>query len=94
MFVTDCYTFLLEGFDAILGVQWLKSLGPIVWDFVASPWHLSVKAVLCGYLVKAAQGTQLTPLSYKLTCFHIYCRHTLTYLLSHTAYCHHAATTT
>jgi hypothetical protein len=35
MSVTDCYTLLLEGFDAILGVQWLKSLGPIVWDFAA-----------------------------------------------------------
>jgi hypothetical protein len=34
-FVTDCYTLPLEGFDLILGVQWLKSLGPIVWDFAA-----------------------------------------------------------
>jgi hypothetical protein len=32
-FVMDCYTLPLEGFDVILGVQWLKSLGPIVWDF-------------------------------------------------------------
>jgi hypothetical protein len=31
----DCYTLPLEGFDVILGVQWLKSLGPIAWDFVA-----------------------------------------------------------
>jgi hypothetical protein len=34
-FITDCYTLPLEGFDVILGVQWLKSLGPIVWDFAA-----------------------------------------------------------
>jgi hypothetical protein len=25
-----------------------------------SPWHLCVKAILCGYMVKAAWGTQLT----------------------------------
>jgi hypothetical protein len=31
----DCYTLPPEGFDVILGVQWLKSLGPIVWDFAA-----------------------------------------------------------
>jgi hypothetical protein len=32
-FVMDCYTLPLEGSDVILGVQWLKSLGTIVWDF-------------------------------------------------------------
>jgi hypothetical protein len=34
-FRMDCYTLPLEGFDVILGVQWLWSLGSIVWDFVA-----------------------------------------------------------
>jgi hypothetical protein len=34
-FVMDCYTLPLEGFDVILGIQWLKSLGPIIWNFVA-----------------------------------------------------------
>lgn len=29
----DCYAMLLEGFDVILGVQWLGTLGPITWDF-------------------------------------------------------------
>lgn len=32
-FSPDCYTIPLEGFDVILGVQWLGTLGPIVWDF-------------------------------------------------------------
>jgi hypothetical protein len=34
-FMVDCYTLPLEGFDVILGVQWLQSLGPIMWDFKA-----------------------------------------------------------
>jgi hypothetical protein len=34
-FWVDCYTLPLEGFDVILNVQWLKSLGLIVWDFTA-----------------------------------------------------------
>jgi hypothetical protein len=34
-FMMDCYTLPLEGFDVILGVQWLKSLWPIIWDFAA-----------------------------------------------------------
>jgi hypothetical protein len=32
-FTMDCYTLPLEGFDVMLGVHWLKSLGPIAWDF-------------------------------------------------------------
>jgi hypothetical protein len=35
IFKIDCYTLPLEGFEVILGVHWLKSLGPIVWDFAA-----------------------------------------------------------
>jgi hypothetical protein len=31
----DCYTLPLEGFDLNLSIQWLKSLGLIVWDFTA-----------------------------------------------------------
>jgi hypothetical protein len=34
-FIMNCYALPLEGFDVILGIQWLKSLGPIVWDFTA-----------------------------------------------------------
>jgi hypothetical protein len=35
MFSVDCYALPLDGFDVILGVQWLQLLGPIVWDFAA-----------------------------------------------------------
>lgn len=32
-FLVDFYLIELEGCDAVLGAQWLKTLGPIVWDF-------------------------------------------------------------
>ena len=32
-FIIDCYIIPIDGFDLVLGVQWLSSLGPIVWDF-------------------------------------------------------------
>jgi len=34
-FSIDCVALDLGGFDLVLGVQWLRSLGPIVWDFDA-----------------------------------------------------------
>jgi hypothetical protein len=46
--VMDCYTLPLKGFDVILGVQWLISLGPIVWDFAA----LSVTFLHNGHSVR------------------------------------------
>jgi hypothetical protein len=33
VFVIDCYGLALGGYDMVLGLQWLKSLGPILWDF-------------------------------------------------------------
>jgi hypothetical protein len=47
-FVVDCYTLPLEGFDVILGIQWLQSLGPITWDFKA----LSMAFVREGHSVR------------------------------------------
>lgn len=32
-FTMNCYTLLIAGFDVVLGVQWLRTLGPILWDF-------------------------------------------------------------
>jgi predicted aspartyl protease len=34
-FSIDCFALDLGGFDLVLGVQWLRMLGPIVWDFGA-----------------------------------------------------------
>ncbi|XP_014660203.2 uncharacterized protein LOC106804166 [Setaria italica] len=32
-FSIDCYALALDGFDVVLGVHWLKTVGPITWDF-------------------------------------------------------------
>jgi hypothetical protein len=32
-FIVDCYGLSLGSFEMVLGVQWLESLGPILWDF-------------------------------------------------------------
>jgi len=50
-FSLDCYALPLDGFDVVLGVHWLRTLGPIIWNFdaltmlfwrdgrtVSSPW--------------------------------------------------------
>jgi hypothetical protein len=37
-FNVSCYVLPLDSFDVVLGVRWLRSLGPILWDFA----HLSM----------------------------------------------------
>jgi len=32
-FSVDCFELELGGYDMVLGVQWLGTLGPILWDF-------------------------------------------------------------
>ena len=32
-FTTTCYTLPLDGFDVVLGVEWLRSLGPFICNF-------------------------------------------------------------
>jgi len=34
-FSIDCFALDLVGFDLVLGVQWLRTLGSIVWDLGA-----------------------------------------------------------
>jgi hypothetical protein len=59
-FCMDCYTLPLDGFDVILGVQWLQSLGPIVWDFAAlhgvcTCWmHSTTRRLRCNALLTRA----------------------------------------
>ena len=31
---SNMFSFPLGGFDVVLGAQWLRTLGPILWDFV------------------------------------------------------------
>jgi hypothetical protein len=32
-FVIDLFVIPLEGYDMVLGVHWLRTLGPLLWDF-------------------------------------------------------------
>lgn len=34
-FIADFYVIPLDGFDIVLGVKWLQTLGPILWDFTS-----------------------------------------------------------
>ena len=45
--ITNFYLLPLEGFDAILGAQWLATLGPILWDFseMSMRFHLNDREV-------------------------------------------------
>ena len=41
-FAIDCYAIPLDEFDLVLGVQWLETLGPILWDLSTKTmafWH-------------------------------------------------------
>lgn len=33
VFAINCYTIPLEEFDLVVGIQWLETLCPILWDF-------------------------------------------------------------
>jgi hypothetical protein len=59
------YTLPVEGFDMILGIQWLKSMGLIVWDFAALSMAFvcegrSVHFVGCGGLLSTLYSMQPT----------------------------------
>jgi hypothetical protein len=34
-FIIDCYGLPIDSYDMVLGVQWLESLGPVLWDFAS-----------------------------------------------------------
>jgi hypothetical protein len=61
--VMNCYALPLEGFNIILGIQWLKSLGPIMWDFATLKMAFvregrSVRLVGCGGTPSALYSLQ------------------------------------
>ena len=33
IFSTDCYAIPMDGYDIVLGVAFLRHLGPVLWDF-------------------------------------------------------------
>lgn len=33
VFTVDCYSIPLDGYDMVLGIKFLRTLGPILWDF-------------------------------------------------------------
>jgi hypothetical protein len=47
-FNVSCYVLPLDSFDVVLGVHWLRSLGPILWDFT----HLSMSFWRHGRMVR------------------------------------------
>jgi hypothetical protein len=55
----DCYDLLLGSFDMVLGVQWLESLRPILWDF----WRGTMAFVCNGHRVlwTAAASDSIPP---------------------------------
>lgn len=49
--LTDFYIIALGGCDIVLGVQWLKTLGPVLWDFsrmTVQYTHLEIPTLLMG----------------------------------------------
>jgi hypothetical protein len=57
-FVTWDYIIQLGGCDMVLGIQWLKSLGPILWDFSALKMEFQKegkRVLICGMRVEKSE---------------------------------------
>jgi hypothetical protein len=54
-FIIDCYGLSISSYDMVLGVQWLESLGPVMWDFdsrtiaIVRNGHHVLWTVVCYY---------------------------------------------
>jgi len=44
-FSTDFFAIPLKGFDIVLGIRWLKQLGPIIWDFAAREMEFTIHCI-------------------------------------------------
>jgi hypothetical protein len=92
-FHITCYGLPLAGFDVVLGVQWLWSLGPILWNFNALSmefWRLGCKVCWVGL---GAPHTQCVVLSKPHELLHALLRPTPTSSLNHVAFRHLGVTT-
>jgi hypothetical protein len=57
-FVTRAYVIHLRGCDMVLGIQWLKSLGPIPWEFSALKMEFQKqgkRVLICGMGVEKSE---------------------------------------
>jgi hypothetical protein len=56
MFQADFYTIPLAGFDVVLGVKWLCTLGPILWDFSSLKMEFTVNGKKIEWKGKPAEA--------------------------------------
>jgi hypothetical protein len=77
-FIINCYGLALGSYDMVLGVQWLESLRPILWDFknrtmsfvrhgCAVRWSASAPPESLGPTIVAASGEVLEELLLRFT---------------------------
>jgi hypothetical protein len=58
IFCSKFFVLTLEGCDIVLGVQWLRTLGPIIWDFLQLTMSFSWRGILV--LLSGLQPTALS----------------------------------
>jgi hypothetical protein len=55
---SEFFLLSLEGCDVVLGVEWLRTLGPILWDFTAMSMHFSLNS--CPITLTGLSPSELT----------------------------------
>lgn len=68
-FAIDCYMLPLADFDMVLGVRWLRTLGPIIWNFALSPCFSGATAAPSSGQGSAEPRRQLSPSPPAWNCF-------------------------
>jgi hypothetical protein len=62
-FVLDLFVIPLAGYEMVLGIHWLRTLSPILWDFAhacMSYWHNSHRVVWQGMPARGASASAFT----------------------------------